>query len=70
LVLEDEMIRWKIEGKCSSYAHVPRSAKITEVNGREVMGFCECCEKILLDGAKYHTWEDGVLMCPKCHQKS
>jgi hypothetical protein len=63
------MIEWETRktGSCRSYAEVPAGAQVTAVNGRNVIGFCEECDRPILEGAEYINWGDALthkLRCP------
>jgi Zn finger protein HypA/HybF involved in hydrogenase expression len=59
-------VEWEIKGICGSLKHVPDGARVTRINGVEVVAKCEMCGKYILFDDKYHLWEDGVSTCNKC----
>ena len=41
-------------------------ARINSIDGVDVIGQCESCDEIILEGNKYFAWEDSVLHCFGC----
>lgn len=61
------MIEWILEGKSRSYEEVPEGASLRAINGRDVLGKCEACGRVVLDGSgKAAYTEDGVYLCGRC----
>lgn len=62
------MIFWRLvrEGYCKSYVDIPLGATAVEVNGREVVGLCEECQKPILLGQLHTDYADGVVVCSRC----
>jgi len=62
------MIEWTLNksGTCRSYRDVPKGARVEAVNGRFVVGTCETCGKVVLEGHRYSTWADDIVTCAKC----
>lgn len=65
------MIEWQIlkTGTCKSYSQVPKDAFITVVNGKIVLGTCESCGKLILEGQKYVYDSDGIYQHRNCAEE-
>ena len=59
------MIRWAMTGTCKKLTDVPPGAKVTEVNDREVIGYCVGCGKHILEGSDF-VWYSEDMACKKC----
>jgi hypothetical protein len=62
------MIEWTktISGSCETLGGVPAGATIESVNDVACLGICESCEQPILEGQKYASDEDGILICSNC----
>lgn len=46
---------------------VPKGYRVTAIDGRELIGWCEACEKPICEGDGYAADEDGcIVMCLPC----
>ena len=54
------MILFVLEGQCRSFREVPAGARITYVNGREVVDLCEVCQQPVYYGKNCRPWSDCV----------
>ena len=60
------MITWEKRGSCRRYDEVPNGARVTSVNGREVIGYCESCGMPILDGQASGRDIEGVTWHMDC----
>jgi hypothetical protein len=49
-----------------AYRQVPCNATILAINGREVLGRCEGCNRLIYTDSVCYRWADDVLTCKKC----
>ncbi len=42
------------------------NCEIHEIDGKEVEGFCEVCNKPLFEETIYHSDSEGVKLCENC----
>lgn len=64
------MISYIIEGTCRRLSQVPEGAQITYVNGREVLGKCEGCMRLLYSDSGAVVCDEGVILCKRCGKEA
>lgn len=60
------MIVWTLQGSCRGFSDVPAGAQILSVNGRDAIGRCEGCGRVILDRQVYFSSEEGEMVCSQC----
>jgi hypothetical protein len=65
---EEVMIEWEMKttGECEKIEDVPNQAHIVAIDDIACYGRCEGCAKPILEGDKYASDEEGVLLCESC----
>lgn len=53
----------------ADYAKRMNNWKIVEIDGKEVIQYCENCHVPLVDGDKYIVDIDGCYICQECYDK-
>jgi len=61
-------IKWQriVEGECEALSEIPEDAFPVEIDGEEVIGFCEKCGMPLTENDDYYMNSDNELICGNC----
>ena len=72
--MSEKMYKWSLTttGEAEKIEEVPIGAKISEVNGKKVISYCDNCSSFILEGDNVYEHPDDkdVILCIDCRRKA